>query len=1017
MTLGPESPPFPPRALAALGSLRLTVGLLAAAAGLLVAGTLAQARQGLWSVQAEYFHAWVVYVRGGGFAVPVFPGGRTLGLVLLANLGATAVRGRGRGGAGLRLVHLGVLLLLAGALLSGILRTEYRLHLTPGEPAAALELPGELELAVREAADPRAPAVLVRPLAELWPGVELSASNLPFTATVLALAPHARLVPRGPGLEPGFVPLPPARGPEERHHPAVRLALSGAQGETREVVISTELPDPRTFVSGGRAWTVGFRPRRVSQSWELTLRTLEREWHEGTRIERASRARLQLRPAGAGSGHEVVVAPNVPLRHAGLTFYLDGPAPSGRGVILQVVSDPAGWIPYAAGVLLAGGLLLTAVGRLRCAAPPRPAPAALRRREGGIAVWVLLGLGVVGAWSLRPPAAPGGFDLAAWGSLPVLERGREKPLDTVARSSLLLLQGRQSLRGPGREPESVRGPGGEPESSRGLVREPDSSCGLGHEPESSCGLGREPVERLLDVLYRPERAERWPVFALRHPELRGLLGLPLQGEASQALVAFRHRLPELEMAAQRAAEVPRAERSAFEEAVLRLRDGVRWHRGLAASATAPGNPGLLPELIVPRAASGEIPAPEVLRPLLVMDEYAVLRLIPPGAEGEGWRSLATAWRGTLATGQVDALAAAHAAIGRAWRDQNPTAFNVAVRAASTAVQTKSPELARRVAFEARLNAAAPLDSALVLCVLALVVAAVAWRRPGGCAAAGAFAAAILAFLLLTGGLAARMWLERRPPVTNLHSSALFVGWITLAVALGLEHRRRDGLGAALAGVLGAGCLGIAHHLALAGDTLEVMRAVLNANLWLATHVVAMSVGYAATLFAGCLGIATLLRDLVRRERGADERLHRTLVGVTGLALGANVLGTFLGGVWADQAWGRFWGWDPKENGALLLVLWNALLLHARAAGLAGPRGCALLAVGGNVVTAGSWFGVNLLGVGLHQYGGQGAAAWPLAGFTLLHGAVLLSALRRPRPVAQAARVDGQAVRSVPAPTA
>jgi ABC-type transport system involved in cytochrome c biogenesis permease subunit len=302
-------------------------------------------------------------------------------------------------------------------------------------------------------------------------------------------------------------------------------------------------------------------------------------------------------------------------------------------------------------------------------------------------------------------------------------------------------------------------------------------------------------------------------------------------------------------------------------------------------------------------------------------------------------------------------------------------------------------------------------------VLALVLAVVAWRRPGGCAAAGAFAAAILAFLLLTGGLAARMWLERRPPVTNLHSSALFVGWITLAVALGLEHRRRDGLGAALAGVLGAGCLAIAHHLALAGDTLEVMRAVLNANLWLATHVVAMSVGYAATLFAGCLGIATLLRDLVRCERGADEGLHRTLVGVTGLALGANVLGTFLGGVWADQAWGRFWGWDPKENGALLLVLWNALLLHARAAGLAGPRGCALLAVGGNVVTAWSWFGVNLLGVGLHQYGGQGAAAWPLAGFTLLHGAVLLSALRRPRFVAQAARVDGQAVRSVPAPTA
>jgi ABC-type transport system involved in cytochrome c biogenesis permease subunit len=107
---------------------------------------------------------------------------------------------------------------------------------------------------------------------------------------------------------------------------------------------------------------------------------------------------------------------------------------------------------------------------------------------------------------------------------------------------------------------------------------------------------------------------------------------------------------------------------------------------------------------------------------------------------------------------------------------------------------------RRVAFEARLNAAAPFDAAVVLCALAVVLAAVAWRHPGGAAAAAAYAAAILAFLLLTGGLTARMWLERRPPVTNLHSSALFVGWITVAISLGLERRRRDGLGAALAPV-------------------------------------------------------------------------------------------------------------------------------------------------------------------------------------------------------------------------
>ena len=80
------------------------------------------------------------------------------------------------------------------------------------------------------------------------------------------------------------------------------------------------------------------------------------------------------------------------------------------------------------------------------------------------------------------------------------------------------------------------------------------------------------------------------------------------------------------------------------------------------------------------------------------------------------------------------------------------------------------------------------------------------------------------------------------------------------------------------------------------------------------------------------------------------------------------VGTILGGIWADQSWGRFWGWDPKENGALLIVLWNAVILHARWGGMIRERGLAILAAGGNIVTCWSWFGVNELGVGLHSYG-------------------------------------------------
>src|SRR6202035_3640854 len=87
-------------------------------------------------------------------------------------------------------------------------------------------------------------------------------------------------------------------------------------------------------------------------------------------------------------------------------------------------------------------------------------------------------------------------------------------------------------------------------------------------------------------------------------------------------------------------------------------------------------------------------------------------------------------------------------------------------------------------------------------------------------------------------------------------------------------------------------------------------------------------------------------------------------------------GTILGGIWADQSWGRFWGWDPKENGALIIVLWNAIILHARWGGLVRERGLMNLAVFGNIVTSWSWFGVNMLGIGLHSYGFMdGAVKW------------------------------------------
>ncbi len=90
------------------------------------------------------------------------------------------------------------------------------------------------------------------------------------------------------------------------------------------------------------------------------------------------------------------------------------------------------------------------------------------------------------------------------------------------------------------------------------------------------------------------------------------------------------------------------------------------------------------------------------------------------------------------------------------------------------------------------------------------------------------------------------------------------------------------------------------------------------------------------------------------------------------------IGTVMGGIWADQSWGRFWGWDPKENGALLIILWCAILLHARLAGWIGQLGMAVGSIIAIITVVLAWFGVNLLGVGLHSYGfTSGIARWML----------------------------------------
>lgn len=580
------------------------------------------------------------------------------------------------------------------------------------------------------------------------------------------------------------------------------------------------------------------------------------------------------------------------------------------------------------------------------------------------------------AWTWRAPGNPGEYDLAAFGRLPTLVNGRVKPLDTVARTSLLTMQGRQRVVAGGRT--------------------------------------LTPTEWLLDVVYRPSVADDYQVFEIVHPDLLALMNLAADDGSGKKRFSARQlakSLGELERQAKLADDTEAAVRTAFQRAVVQLRNNVILYQRLQSVLVAPGSDDFLARLAkleadlpaaralfqAPHGSAAGGPSQgnwvlELGREFSSMDTYSYLRLIPPerGGNPQDWKTAGAAWSDSLTTGRVAVPASVFARIGRGWHDRQPGAFNQAVQDMQQRTRAAWPDLMTKSAVETRFNAAQPFYASMVLYVLAFLLAVISWLKWPQWLQPTAFGLTVVAFVVATAGIGIRMWLEARPPVTNLYSSALFVGWGAVALCLLLEHLHRNAIGSVAAGLIGFATLLIAHHLALGGDTLEMMRAVLDSNFWLATHVVTITIGYSATFLAGFLALIFVFRGVLTRslDQKTADALARMIYGIVCFATLFSLVGTVLGGIWADQSWGRFWGWDPKENGALLIVIWNSILLHARWGGLVKQRGLAMLAIAGNIVTAWSWFGVNMLGVGLHSYGFMDAAFWWLVAFVASQLAII-----------------------------
>jgi len=403
---------------------------------------------------------------------------------------------------------------------------------------------------------------------------------------------------------------------------------------------------------------------------------------------------------------------------------------------------------------------------------------------------------------------------------------------------------------------------------------------------------------------------------------------------------------------------------------------------------------------------------EVLRLTAALSAYELLPLarldgLVPVGDGDArkWTSLTGALMPTWCVPRGDPGVGSWRSLAEAWRSGDQAAFDAAARNWQTWVQAAAATdvSPARLRWEIRLNRLAPFLWVERICLAALLLAVIATVTGSRHVSGAVWVLACSALALQTAGLALRTVLLGRPPVTNLHATFLFAAWAVLV--LGLCMWRRGSLGLLAALPLTGFLLHMAGQAEGGVDTLGPVAAILDTHAWLGLHVGTIMIGFAGCLLAGALAHVRLLAACFAPRGALTASADAALPAMIGVGLSFTLLGTLLGGLWAEIAWGRFWGWDPKENGALAVIVWMGCLWELTRSGrLAAPSIAAGAWLGG-MLTMLAWQGVNLLAAGRHSYGWNDGRHWLLA--ALAADGVLLAATLAATRISVAIRAEGR----------
>ena len=556
--------------------------------------------------------------------------------------------------------------------------------------------------------------------------------------------------------------------------------------------------------------------------------------------------------------------------------------------------------------------------------------------------------------------------------VPILDDGRIKPLDTYARNLLIRFSGRDTYE---RKPA---------------------------------------IAWLAAVLFAPESAKEDKVFLINNPDIAVALNIEPVANRRYSFAQIEKAYPKLLELSQSAQNIAEKQRSIVEADIIRVFENVRLFADLsheflfafphqdftvdsmdiAQKLDLPADQKQFSFLDIAfradniRASMSGIEQEdrsrwsddqkEILRLLSNLFHWSLnyknlpLGLIPGSPEAQGWMSpwdaIAKDFKNEGTRRLIDLWRNMVVAY---WNGEN-LEFDMAGRNYLGMFNSHlSPDIIKKInkfPLELAYHGWRPFLIAKILYILALIFFVASFMSSSRWWYRLVWGAVVLGFIPHVSGLIARIIIMGRPPVTNLYETFIFVSAVTVLLGILIERINKQWLGLVVAGASGAVLLFIAAKYSAEGDTLKMLVAVLNSNFWLATHVTTITMGYGATCVAGILGHIWLVQAVFNKNEAVLNNTYTVMTGILGLALTLTFLGTNLGGIWADQSWGRFWGWDPKENGALMIVLWSAMLFHAKIAKMIGPTGMAVGTVLGMLVVMWAWFGVNLLSIGLHSYG-------------------------------------------------